>query len=146
MFQRGTKVQHRSRVRRYPDQPNLLQVHLLHSELLEELKPVGCRVSVAVLGENITTTGVDLLKLSMNTVLNIGAETQIKITGLRNPCVQLDSYQKGLTAAVLDRTESGELIRKAGTMGIVFVGGTVCPGDLITVIKSAAPHLMLQPI
>lgn len=143
---RGVKVQHRSRVRRDPDQPNLRQVHLLQSELLEELKLLGYRVSAGVLGENITTTGVDLLRLATNTVLNIGAEAQIRITGLRNPCAQLDNYQKGLTAAVLDRTESGEFIRKAGIMGIVLVGGTVCPGDLITVVEPATPHLMLQPV
>jgi MOSC domain-containing protein YiiM len=143
---RGTKVQHRSRVRRDPDQPNLRQVHLLHSELLEALINQGYKVGAGVLGENITTTGVDLLSLSTNTVLKIGTETQIKITGLRNPCAQLDHYQKGLTGAVLDRTASGDLIRKAGIMAIVLVGGTVRSGDLITVIEPAPPHFSLQPV
>lgn len=143
---RGTRVQHRSRVKKNPDQPNLRQVHLLHAELLEELESQGYNVSAGVLGENITTAGIDLLSLPTNAVLSIGTETRIQITGLRNPCAQLDNYQKGLTDAVLDRTESGELIRKAGIMGIVLVGGTVSAGDVITVTEPAKPHLTLLPV
>lgn len=59
----GKTVQHRSRVKADPTQPNLRQVHLIHSELFEELKEQGFDVAAADLGENITTRGIDLLSL-----------------------------------------------------------------------------------
>ena len=76
------------------------------------------------MGENITTKGIDLLKLPTDTRLHIG-EATIQVTGLRNPCTQLDSFKPGLMAAVLDKDDNGRLIRKAGIMGIVIVGGVV---------------------
>ena len=129
---RGVTVQHRSRVARDPSQPNLRQVHLIHAELHDELQAKGFLIGPGEMGENITTRGLDLLSLPAGAVLHIGA-AQIEVTGLRNPCVQLDRFRPGLMAATLDRAADGSLIRKAGVMGIVRAGGTVQPGDHITV-------------
>lgn len=142
----GVSVQHRSRVARDPSQPNLRQVHLIHSELHTELKRRGFDVSPGDMGENITTLGIDLLSLPAGTRLAIGGEAVIEVTGLRNPCRQLDDFRPGLMAAVLDRDANGHLIRKAGIMGIVLSGGIIAPGDDIRVIPPAAPHHPLQVV
>ncbi len=125
----GVTVQHRSRVARDPSQPNLRQVHLIHTELHEELRQRGFDVAAGQMGENITTRGIDLLGLPTGARLRLGDEAVIEITGLRNPCKQLEGIQHGLMAAVLDRDANGALIRKAGVMAIVLAGGIVRPGD-----------------
>jgi len=142
----GVTVQHRSRVARDPSQPNLRQVHLIHAELHEELRERGFNVAAGQMGENITTQGIDLLGLPTGTRLRLGDEAVIEITGLRNPCTQLESIQPGLMAAVLDRDANGALIRKAGVMAIVLVRGTVRPGDTIRVELPPQPHTPLQPV
>jgi MOSC domain-containing protein YiiM len=142
----GTTVQHRSRVARDPSQPNLRQVHLLHHELLDELKGQGFLIGPGDIGENILTRDVDLLGLPTGTVLRIGAAAEVRVTGLRNPCLQLDRFRPGLMAATLDRNASGALIRKAGVMGVVLADGEVRPGDLIEVVLPEAPHRRLQPV
>src|SRR5438067_5658836 len=121
----GTTVKHRSRVARDPSQPNLRQVHLIHAELHEELRGSGFHLSPGQMGENITTEGIDLLGLPTGTRLRLGDAALIEITGLRNPCAQLDQIQPGLMAAVLDRDAAGNLIRKAGVMAVVVSGGPV---------------------
>jgi MOSC domain-containing protein YiiM len=135
----GEKVQHRSRVARDPNQPNLRQVHLIHSELFDEVRSGGFHVQPGDLGENITTCGIDLLGLPTRTKLHIGEQAVIEITGLRNPCVQIDDFQSGLLKAVLDHDANGNLIRKAGIMGIVLTGGEVRVGDSIRVRLPAQP-------
>jgi MOSC domain-containing protein YiiM len=142
----GETVKHRSRVARDPTQPNLRQVHLIHAELHDELRAAGFTVSAGQMGENITTSGVDLLGLPTGTRLHLGKTAVVEVTGLRNPCVQLDHFQSGLMAAVLERDEHGRLIRKAGVMGIVLTGGEVQPGDPITVELPPAPHRSLEPV
>ncbi len=142
----GTTVKHRSRVKEDPTQPNLRQVHILQSELLKELREKGFDVRPASLGENILIEGIDILALPRDTVLKIGVSTAVQITGLRNPCLQLDNYQSGLTSAVIDRTETGEIIRKAGIMGIVLQGGVVNKGDSIEVELPAEPHQALERV
>lgn len=142
----GATVQHRSRVRRDPSQPNLRQVHLIHQELLDELRAAGFTVNPGDMGENITTRGIDLLGLPTGARLRLGATAIIEITGLRNPCYQLDDFQPGLMAAVLDRDEHGALIRKAGVMAIVVADGEVRPGDPIAVDLPDAPHRPLTPV
>jgi MOSC domain-containing protein YiiM len=142
----GTTVKHRSRVARDPRQPNLRQVHLIHSELHEELRAAGFTVAPGEMGENITTRGVDLLGLPTGTRLRLGSEAVVEITGLRNPCAQLDGIQPGLMNAVLGRDEQGNLVRKSGVMGIVIVGGAVVPGDLIEMELPPVPHQPLQPV
>jgi len=142
----GETVQHRSRVARDPSQPNLRQVHLVHAELFDELAATGFTVRPGEMGENITTRGVDLLGLPTGTRLRLGATALIEITGLRNPCSQLDGLQPGLMKAVLDRDAEGNLIRKAGVMAIVLAGGVVRPGDTITVELPASPHQPLVPV
>ena len=112
----GVTVQHRSDVRKDPTRPNLRQVHLMHVELQDELKAAGYQVGPGIMGENVTTSGIDLLGLPAGTKLHLGREAVVEITGLRNPCRQLDAYQQGLTAAVLERDSEGNLIRKAGVM------------------------------
>lgn len=141
----GNYIKHRSRVKKDPTQPNLRQVHLIHFELIVELREKGFKVNPATLGENITTIGIDLLSLPRNTKLLIGS-TEIEVTGLRNPCAQLDNYQRGLTAAVLDRDDKGNLIRKAGIMGIVKKSGIINKGDPINVELPSEPFLPLERI
>lgn len=142
----GTTVQHRSRVARDPTQPNLRQVHLLHRELLNELKAQNFVIAPGDIGENILTCGIDLLGLSSGTVLRIGADARVQITGLRNPCVQLDRFRPGLMAATLARDNAGNLVRKAGVMAIVLTGGEVRPGDAIEVLVAPKPHQNLLPV
>ncbi len=142
----GVTVKHRSRVRRDPSQPNLRQVHLVHSELFEELRGKGFTVTPGDIGENVTTRGIDLLALPTGARLRLGDAATVEITGLRNPCVQLDTLQKGLMAATLDKDSDGNLIRKAGVMGVVLIGGEIRPGDAITVEFPAGPRRPLQPV
>src|SRR5687767_2716178 len=136
----GEKVQHRSRVAKDPSQPNLRQVHLIHAELHEELRTAGFDVSAGQMGENITTRGLDLLGLPTGTHLHLGNMAVVEVTGLRNPCYQLDDFQDGLMKAVLDKDEDGNLIRKAGVMSIVLVGGEVRAGDSVHVVLPSEPH------
>ena len=140
----GETVKHRSRVARDPTQPNLRQVHLIHAELHDELRAAGFNVSPGAMGENITTRGIDLLGLPTGARLHIGPTAVVEVTGLRNPCAQLDGLQKGLMAAVLDRDEQGNLVRKAGIMGIVLEGGEGRPGDPIRVELPPEPHRRLE--
>ena len=142
----GTTVQHRSRVARDPSQPNLRQVHLIHAELHDELRTAGFDVSAGNMGENITTRGVDLLGLPAGARLHLGASAVVEVTGLRNPCPQLDAFQPGLMAAVLGRDADGALVRKAGIMGIVLTSGEVQPNDLIHVEMPPEPHQPLKPV
>lgn len=143
----GVTVQHRSRVAQDPTQPNLRQVHLIHAELHDELRAKGFAVAPGDMGENITTRGVALLDLPAGARLRIGdGGALIEITGLRNPCAQLDAFQPGLMAAVLDRDAAGNLIRKAGVMGIVVSGGVVAPGDAIQIELPPLPHRGLERV
>ncbi len=141
----GTTVKHRSRVARDPTQPNLRQVHLLHQELLHDLEAQGFVIRPGDIGENILTRGVDLLSLPTGTVLRVGSAS-LKVTGLRNPCIQLDRFKPGLMAATLDRDAAGNLVRKAGVMAIVLTDGEVCPGDPIEVTLPDPPHRPMQPV
>ncbi len=142
----GVTVKHRSRVARNPNQPNLRQVHLMHAELFDELAGKGFTVKPGDLGENITTRGLDLLSLPAQTRLHIGDAVLVQLTGLRNPCAQIDRFQSGLMHAVLDRAPDGALVRKAGVMGIVLRGGDVNEGDAIRIELPAAPHRALEPV
>lgn len=142
----GRTVQHLSRVRRDPSAPNLRQVHLIAAELLAELREGGFDVAPGRLGENVTTTGLDVLALPTGTLLRLGGDAVVEVTGLRNPCLQLDRYQRGLQQAVLDRAPDGGLIRRAGVMGVVVTGGVVRPGDPIGVTLPAGEHRPLEPV
>jgi hypothetical protein len=145
----GATVKHRSRVARDPTQPNLRQVHLLQAELFDELAARGYRVAAADLGENITTRGLDLLALPTGTVLQLGAQARVQLTGLRNPCVQIDRFAPGLMRAVLDHAADGSLIRKAGVMAVVLAGGRVAAGDPVEVQLPQVPsgeHRPLVPV
>jgi len=142
----GERVKHRSRVARDPSQPNLRQVHLIHGELHDELREAGFALSAGQMGENITTRGVDLLGLPAGTRLHLGDTAVVEVTGLRNPCAQLNRIQPGLMAATLDRDEDGNLVRKAGIMGVVIASGEVCPGDPIRVELPPRPHQPLAPV
>jgi MOSC domain-containing protein YiiM len=142
---RGVTVKHRSRVAVDPTQPNLRQVHLIHAELFEELAAKGFTVGPGLLGENVTTRGVDLLGLPEGTRLAVGGAV-IAVTGLRNPCAQIDGLAPGLMAALLDRAPDGGIIRKSGVMGIVLEGGVIRPGDAIAVILPPPPHRRLERV
>ena len=142
----GATVKHRSRVKADPTQPNLRQVHLIHSELFDEVAAQGFRVGPADLGENITTKGIDLLGLPRGAHLMVGEEVLLKVTGLRNPCAQIDNWQKGLLSAVLNRGPNGELVRKSGIMSVVLKGGRVRAGDRIVVELPEPPFLLLERV
>jgi hypothetical protein len=143
---RGRTVRHRSRVAKDPTQPNLRQVHLIHAELLDELAGAGFRVGPGQLGENVTTRGIDLLGLPTGTRLRLGPDALVEVTGLRNPCRQIDRFEPGLMAAVLGRDAAGGLIRKAGIMAIVLTAGEIRPGDAIEVSLPPEPHRPLTPV
>jgi len=142
----GVTVKHRSRVARDPTQPNLRQVHLVHAELHDELAAVGFVVKPGEMGENVTTRGIDLLALPVGARLHLGEDAVVEVTGLRNPCAQLDRFQEGLMAAVLDRDEHGGLVRRAGVMAVVVAAGEVRPGDPIAVELPPPPHAGLDRV
>ncbi|ROR35443.1 MOSC domain-containing protein [Kitasatospora cineracea] len=142
----GVTVKHRSRVAQDPSQPNLRQVHLMHAELFGELAEAGFTVAPGQLGENVTTRGVDLLGLPVGALLRFGAEAVVEVTGLRNPCAQIDNFQHGLLKQVVGRDGSGALVRKAGIMGVVRSGGEIRPGDGITVTLPPEPHRPLDRV
>jgi len=142
----GDTVKHRSRVAIDPNQPNLRQVHLIHAELFDELAGRGFDIRPGDLGENVTTRGIDLLALPRGALLRLGEDAVVEVTGLRNPCAQIDAFRPGLLAAVLDRGSDGEVIRKAGIMGIVRAGGDVRPGDGIAVTLPQPPHERLERV
>jgi len=142
----GVTVKHRSRVARDPSQPNYRQVHLIHAELHDELARAGFSISPGQMGENVTTRGIDLLGLPAGARLRLGAEAVVEVTGLRNPCLQLDGIAPGLMKATLARDAGGGLVRKAGIMAVVLAGGEVRPGDAIEVELPAQPHRALAPI
>ena len=141
----GRTVQHRSDAARDPSRPNLRQVHLLQRELLEALETRGFALGPGDIGENILTSGIDLPNLPAGSVLSIG-NAVIEVTGLRDPCVQMDRYRPGLMAATLGRDSRGTLIRKAVVMAIVLTGGEVRPGDRIRVRLPPRPFRPLQPV
>ena len=142
---RGATVKHRSRVARDPTQPNLRQVHLIHAELHVELRALGFDVAPGDMGENITTRDIDLLALPVGAKLHLGEAAVVEVTGLRNPCVQLDRFRKGLMAATLARDPDGNLVRKAGVMAIVLASGDVRAGDP-TRIALPPVHRPLVPV
>jgi MOSC domain-containing protein YiiM len=142
----GEKVKHRYHALKNPDAPNLRQVHLMHEELFDELRAGGFVVQPGVIGENVTTRGVDLLALPKGARLRFGAEAMIEITGLRNPCRQIEAFAPGLLAALLGRDAEGHLIRKAGVMAIVIKGGDVKAGDMIAVELPAGEQCPLLPV
>jgi len=142
----GVTVKHRSRVAKDPTAANLRQVHLIHAELMDELEAAGFRVAPGVMGENVTTRGLDLLGLPTGTRLRLGDAALIEVTGLRNPCAQLNKIQPGLMNATLDRDPAGNLIRKAGVMATVLAGGEIRPGDPIAIELPAEPRRQLEPV
>lgn len=142
----GATVRHRSRVARDAGQPNLRQVHLLHGELFDALIESGFAIWPGDMGENVTTRDIDLLGLVTGTRLHLGHSAVVELTGLRDPCSQLDRFERGLMAAVLDRDAAGALVRKAGVMAVVLAGGVVQPGDAIRVESPAGEPRPLRPV
>jgi MOSC domain-containing protein YiiM len=142
----GATVKHLSRLLRFGNAPNLRQVHLIHAELFDELRAAGFAVWAGRMGENITTRGVDLLRLPTGARLHLGGEATVEVTGLRNPCRQLNKLEPGLMKATLDRDEDGKLVRKAGVMAVVVTGGEVREGDAIEIELPPLPYRPLAPI
>lgn len=142
----GVTVKHRSRVAADPTQPNLRQVHLIHAELFDDLAKQGFVVAPAALGENVTTRGIDLLGLPRGTLLRLGADAVVEVTGLRNPCGQIDAFRPGLLARVAFKDATGALVRLTGIMGIVRLGGVVRPGDRIAALRPPPPHEKLERV
>ncbi|WP_406114956.1 MOSC domain-containing protein [Kitasatospora purpeofusca] len=142
----GVTVKHRSRVAQDPTQPNLRQVHLIHEELFAEVAEQGFAVAPGELGENVTTRGIDLLGLPVGTLLRIGPEAVVEVTGLRNPCLQIDAFQDGLLKQVVGRDDEGNIVRRAGIMGVVRTGGTIHPGDPVKAELPPGPHRPLDRV
>lgn len=143
----GKTVMHRYDRKRNPDAPNLRQVHLIHAELFDELAGHGFAVKPGQMGENVTTRGIDLLRLSRGTRLGLGDGAQIMVTGLRHPCSLIDKVtQPGVMKATLDKQADGTLVRKAGIMAVVLAGGVVRPGDAVTVIDVPDHFVPLEPV
>ncbi|WP_298457253.1 MOSC domain-containing protein [uncultured Cellulomonas sp.] len=142
----GATVKHRSHAAREPDAPNLRQVHLLHEELLEEVAGRGFAVTPGRMGENITTRGIALLCLPTGTVLRLGADAAVVLTGLRNPCVQIDGLAPGLMREMVTRLPDGQVVRRSGVMAVVLRGGTVRAGDPVAIDLPEGPHIPLQPV
>ena len=142
----GTTVKHRSRVAIDPAQPNLRQVHLVHAELFDDLRPLGFDLAAGDIGENVLTRGLALLDLPVGTRLHLGSTAIVELTGLRNPCAQLDGFQRGLTRAMIDKAPDGAIVRKAGVMAVVVAGGVVTPGDAITITLPPQPRRRLLPV
>ncbi len=142
----GATVKHRSRVAINPNQPNLRQVHLIQAELHEELLGSGFSLQPGDLGENVTTRGIDLIKLPTGALLHLGADAVVEVKGLRHPCAQIEHFRTGLMSAVISRDEQGKIIRKVGVMGVVVRGGIVAPGDAIRAEFPPEPHIPLDKI
>jgi len=142
----GSAVQHLSRLRRDPSTPNLRQVHLIHSELFDDVAAKGHAVEPGDLGENVTTTGIDLLDLPRGTRLRLGEDAIVEVTGLRNPCVQINGFSAGLMKELVRVDDRGETVRLAGIMSVVVVGGVVRPGDSIDVVLPAGAPLPLLAV
>ncbi|WP_053846969.1 MOSC domain-containing protein [Streptomyces sp. NRRL B-24085] len=140
----GATVKHRFRMRKDPSQPNLRQVHLMHEELFDELREAGFEVGAGELGENVTTRGVDLLGLPVGTLLHLGEEAVVEVTGLRNPCAQIDRFRKGLLKRVVGRDEDGRALFRSGIMSVVVRGGAVRAGDAVGVELPGGPHRPLD--
>lgn len=143
---RGTTVKHRSRVAKDPSQPNLRQVHLIHAELFDELASTGFSVTAGELGENVLTRGIDLLALPTGTMLLFPSGAKLEVTGLRNPCHQINGHTAGLMDALLDKADDGTLIRKGGVMAVVVVGGPVRVDDDIVTQLPSRPWTSLKPV
>lgn len=141
----GARVQHRHRVAQDPDQPNLRQVHLIHSELFDDVAAAGFTVGPGELGENITTVGIDLLGLPTGTTLRLGDEALVALTGLRNPCGQINGFQDGLLGELIERVD-GRTVRRGGVMAVVVQGGLVRPGDTIQVSLPPGRHTPMQRV
>ncbi|MFR0357086.1 MOSC domain-containing protein [Streptomyces sediminimaris] len=142
----GTTVKHRSRMRRDPSQPNLRQVHLIHEELFDEVRAAGFEVAPGQLGENVTTRGIDLLGLPAGTLLRLGEDAVVEVTGLRNPCPQIDGFRQGLLKRVVGRDADGTVRRRAGIMSVVVTGGVVRPGDPVEAELPDGPHRPLEVV
>lgn len=142
----GAKMRHRSRVKGAETPPNLRQVHLIQRELFDELAVEGHEVAPGELGENVTTAGIDLLGLPRGTRIRLGDSAEVELTGLRNPCVQIDRFQPGLMKRLIRRDRDGGTLRRAGVMAVVLDGGVVRPGDRIAIELPDAPHEPLQPV
>lgn len=142
----GVTVQHRSRVARNPSQPNLRQVHLIQSEVLDALRANGFHVAPGSLGENITTSGIELAGLPSGSLLHLGESAVVRVTGLRNPCSQIEDFHEGLLSAVSERDALGHVVRRTGVMSVVISGGVVRPGDAVRVELPPEPHLPLEVV
>lgn len=142
----GVTVKHRSRVAIDPDQPNLRQVHLLHSEVFDEVAALGFTLHPGDIGENITTYGIDLLSLSRGTCLHIGENVIVELTGLRNPCAQIERFQKGLLKAFVGRDADGGVVLKSGVMSVVKEGGDVRVGDAVVVVLPEGKRVRMERV
>ena len=142
----GATVQHRHDMKKDPLRPNLRQVHLLQTELLDDVNDQGFQVFPGNLGENISTRGIDLPGLPAGTRLRIGTDAIVEVTGLRTPCVYIERFRPGLLVLMNKALPDGSVASRAGVMGIVRCGGVIYPNDAIAVQLPDGEHRALQPV
>ncbi|MBC7723942.1 MAG: MOSC domain-containing protein [Burkholderiaceae bacterium] len=136
----GATTQHRYLAAKEPSTPNLTQVHLIPVELFSDLGRRGFAVGSGELGENVTTRGLVLETLPLGTRLHLGETAIIELTGLRSPCSLINRFQRGLMKTMIDRDGAGQVVRRAGVMGIVLAGGELRASDPIRVeLPAGAP-------
>ena len=103
------------------------------------------------MGENITTRGINLVKLPLGTLLHLGETVTLRVTGLRNPCPLIEKYKTDLFKVFRDDIEiadnevgykivEGTLKKKAGIMSVVLTTGPITSNDTITVELPPRPY------
>lgn len=142
----GATVQHVSRKKKDADRPNLRQVHLVSAELHEELVADGFDLDHGGFGENLVTRGIALGDLPVGTTLALGDDAIIVLTGLRDPCAQIDRHREGLRAAVAFDPGEGPKLFRDGAMAMVVRGGVVRTGDPIGVALPPEPHHPMRKV
>jgi MOSC domain-containing protein YiiM len=115
---------------------------LIAVEVIDELKARGYALFPGALGENLTTSGIDVRSLRVGDRLRAGA-AELEITGPRTPCGQLDVYGETLKRELQDKSPPAPQPGTprwgmSGFYASVVTPGEVLPGDIIAVVAKSA--------
>ena len=104
------------------------QVSLLAEESIKKMQLKGLDVGPGDFAENITTKGIDLLKLGIGARLKLGKDAILEISQIGKVChTRCNIYY-----------QAGDCVMpKEGIFARVLKGGLVKPGDKLEVIKDA---------
>jgi MOSC domain-containing protein YiiM len=94
------------------------------------LKELGYHVYPGALGENLTTTGIDMRSVRFGDVFGAGGAV-LRITKLRKPCPTLDSIKKGIQRQLYDNNPGSAMWGRGGFYASVKQPGIIRPGDII---------------